>query len=292
MDIGLLLVAVCSISSSAVLVRYAAASSVALAFWRCLGGSLILSVGAVRSGTSMVSLGTSAHLIVVAGIALGLHFATWLASLEMTSTAASVTLVSTAPIFVVLGNRLMGRRSTRQMVIAVGVAVSGAFVVTGGDLITDLGSFEGDLMALAGAVFMAVYLIVGQHLRTRIGTAGYAAAVYAVAALTMLPIAVVGDIALVGFDRTTWLAIAAMILGPQLGGHTVLNLLLGRIGSVLVSLSLLAEPIVASLATWMIFDEVPPATAWWGSPIVLVGLAMAVRASRDDRGERPAPVGP
>jgi drug/metabolite transporter (DMT)-like permease len=288
----LLLVAVCSISSSAVLVRYAAASSVALAFWRCLGGSLILGVGAFRSGTRVAVAGASLPLMAVAGVALGLHFATWLASLEMTSTAASVTLVSTAPVFVVLGNRLTGRRPSRQVVVAVGVAICGGLILTGGDLVSDPGSFDGDLMALAGAVFMAVYLIVGQHLRGRMGTAGYAAGVYAIAALTMVPLALVADIGLIGFDRSTWLAIGGMVLGPQLGGHTVLNLLLGRIGSVLVSLSLLTEPIVASIATWIIFEEVPPATALWGSPIVLFGLALAIRASRSDRGGRPVPVGP
>ena len=134
------------------------------------------------------------------------------------------------------------------------------------------------------------------------GTAGYAAGVYAIAALTMVPLALVADIGLIGFDRRTWLAIGGMVLGPQLGGHTVLNLLLGRIGSVLVSLSLLTEPIVASIATWIIFEEVPPATAWWGSPIVLFGLASgdqglserpgwAARTSRSLIAGRSGPVG-
>lgn len=277
-DGALLGVAVCSIASSAVLVEYAAASSVALAFWRCLGGSLLLAPAAARTGGGITTIRSSGPLVVVAGASLGVHFSTWLASLERTSTAASVTLVSTAPLFVVLGNRLMGRRPERRLVVAVLVATLGAAVLTLGDLLGDPGSLDGDALALAGAVAMAVYLVTGAHLRTRLGTAGYAAPVYLVAALTMVPVAIVGDRALTGFDGTTWLAIGGMVIGPQLGGHTVLNFLLGRLGSVVVSLTLLSEPVAASALTWLVFSEVPPVWAWLGTPIVIAGLALAITA--------------
>lgn len=274
-DGALLVVAVCSIASSAVLVEYAAASSVALAFWRCLGGAVLLAPAALRTLGSF-RLGPGGPLLVVAGAALGVHFATWLASLERTSTAASVTLVSTAPLFVVLGNWLIGRRPGRRLVVAVVVATVGAVVLAIGDLVRDPGSLDGDALALVGAVAMAVYLVAGSQVRSRLGTAGYAAPVYLVAAISMMPVALLGERPLTGFDQTTWLAIGGLIVGPQLGGHTVLNLLLGRLSSVVVSLSLLSEPIAASTLTWLIFAEVPPAWAWVGTPIVIGGLALAV----------------
>lgn len=291
---GLLLgVAVCSIASSAVLVEYATASSVALAFWRCLGGSLILAPAGFASQAGLRSLADHGRLITVAGAALGIHFSTWLASLERTSTAASVTLVSTAPLFVVVGNWLIGRRPTRRLVWAVLIATAGAAVLGLGDLLEDPGSLDGDGLALIGAIAMAVYLVTGAHLRTRLGTAGYAGPVYLVAALTMVPVAVLGDRALTGFDRTTWLAIGGMIVGPQLGGHTVLNLLLGRLDSVVVSLILLSEPVAASALTWLFFEEVPPAWTWLGTPVVMAGLAVAITSGgRADPDEPPARAGP
>lgn len=291
---GLLLgVAVCSIASSAVLVKYAAASSVALAFWRCLGGSLILAPAGLGSRSVRASLRGHTGLILVAGTALGVHFSTWLASLERTSTAASVTLVSTAPVFVVIGNWLIGRRPGHRLISAVLIATAGAVVLGLGDLLEDRGSLDGDALALIGAMAMAVYLVTGSHLRTRLGTAGYAAPVYLVAALTMVPVAAIGDRALTGFDRTTWLAIGGMIVGPQLGGHTVLNLLLGRLDSVLVSLTLLSEPVAASALTWLFFDEVPPAWTWFGTPLVIAGLAAAITSGdRAVAGGPPGPAGP
>ncbi len=278
-------IAVVSIASSAVLVEVAAASAVALAFWRCLGGALLLAPAAARSGISLAQLRRCQVPLLLGGLSLGLHFATWLASLERTSTAASVTLVTTAPVFVVAGTWLTGRRPSSRTLVAVAIAVVGAVVLTGGDLIRNPGSVDGDLLALTGAVCMAVYLLVGDRLRSDLGTASYAAPVYAIAAAALIPIAFVGGVALTGFDSHTWLAVGAMIIGPQIGGHTVLNHLLGRIGSVLVSMILLAEPIVASLLTWIFFGEVPPSTAWIGAPIVLLGMGLAITATQSARGQ-------
>jgi drug/metabolite transporter (DMT)-like permease len=91
-------VAVVSISSSAALVRWAEVSPIALSFWRTAGGALVLAVPAAASRQRPV--GTQRLLVVVAGAALALHFASWLASLELTSVAASVTLVSYAPLLI------------------------------------------------------------------------------------------------------------------------------------------------------------------------------------------------
>ena len=73
------------------------------------------------------------------------------------------------------------------------------------------------------------------------------------------------------------------MIGPQLGGHTIYNYLLGRIGTVVLSLVLLADPIVSSLLTWLTFSEVPPTAAWVGTPLVLAGLALAIREQRPGR---------
>jgi drug/metabolite transporter (DMT)-like permease len=278
-------IAVVSIASSAVLVEYAIAPAVALAFWRCLGGAVILAPRVVAEPAALAQVKGVWHWLVAAGIALGLHFATWLASLEMTSTAASVTIVSTAPMFVVGWHWLRGRRTGSMTVLGVVLAVGGVGVLAAGDLVTSdvLDGADGDGLALVGAACMAGYLLIGDRLRSELPTTIYAPVVYAVAAATMVPIAAIGGRSLTGFDTTTWLAIGGMIIGPQLGGHTVLNLLLGRIGSVLVSLALLSEAIVASALTWLVFDEIPPALAVVGTPLVIVGLALAIRDAQLER---------
>lgn len=277
---ALLVVAIMAIASSAVLVRWAEAPAIALAFWRTLGGAVLLAPGARRDRTKprSPSIRTTTVAIVGAGIALAVHFSAWLASLEMTSVAASVTLVSTAPIVVALLQWAMGGPApTQRSWFVLGLALVGVAVITGGDIGTSGEELAGDALALVGAVAMAVYLVLGNRARAEWSTAAYGARAYAVAAAALLPTAIVTGTPLWGYDTQTWLVIAAMILGPQLAGHTVLNLLLERLGSLTVSLSLLAEPIGASVLTWLLLGEVPPTATWIGTPIVLTGLALHLR---------------
>jgi drug/metabolite transporter (DMT)-like permease len=294
--IALLGVAVLASSSSAVLARWADAPAVSLAFWRTAAGALILAPAAGwlparrARGTPVASGSTGPAgpagrrhvpwaVIALAGVALGLHFATWLASLELTSVAASVTLVSTAPIIVAVWLIVTGRRPSSRTLVAIALALAGTLVITGGDALADDQSLAGDGLALLGAGAMAVYLLAGTRARRDLPTAAYASRAYAVAAACLLPVAVLGGQALAGYDRTTWLAIGGMVLGPQLAGHTLFNHLLGRLGAVTVSLALLIEPIGAAVLTFLAFGEVPVWTVWVGAPIVITGLALQVAGS-------------
>jgi drug/metabolite transporter (DMT)-like permease len=279
-SLALVGVAVLAVSSSAVLVRWADAPAEALAFWRTAGGAVILAPAARRAGARPT--GAQWRGIAVAGAALAVHFSTWLASLELTSVAASVTLVTTAPLMIATGRAVLGRRPPTRTWVAIAVAVAGAAIITVGDS-GGTGSgpgsspLLGDGLALIGAAAMATYLVAGDRVRAGLSTAAYASRAYAVAAAGLLVYALVAGRPLVGFDRTTWLAIAAMVLGPQLAGHTVLNLLLERLGSVTVSTLLLAEPVGAVLLVWLLFGEVPPLSAWVGAPLVMGAVAVQLR---------------
>ncbi len=291
---ALLGVAIMAIASSAILVRWAEAPAIALAFWRTLGGAVLLGPGAARSrrrsrGRAGPAISRRAMVAIVgAGVALAVHFSAWLASLEMTSIAASVTLVSTVPIFVALIDwGVAGVRPAGRHWVVIGVTVVGAGIIAGGDLGSGRDALVGDALAVLGAAAMAVYLVLGARVRVEVGTAAYAARAYASAALALLPVALVTGTPLWGYEGRTWLVIAAMVLGPQLAGHTVLNLLLDRLGSLTVSLSLLAEPVGASVLSWLLLDELPPAGAWVGAPLVLGALLVHLRwSSRPDAGLR------
>lgn len=267
-----LFVAVLAISSSAVLVRWADADPVALAFWRTLAGAAILAIPARRARVRPTR--AQWPLLIGAGIALGLHFSSWLASLELTSVAASVTLVSVAPLVIAFVGAISGRRPSRRSWIAVAIALAGTVVITAGDLGGGDDALIGDGLALVGAVCMACYLMIGDRLRTSLPTAVYASRVYLLAACSLVPALLVFRIPIWGYDRTTTLAIIGMVLGPQLAGHTVLNALLKPLGSLAISLSLLVEPLGASVLVWLALGDVPPIGAVIGAPIVLFGLGL------------------
>ena len=302
-DSAVLVAAVTAIASSALLVRWADAPAVALAFWRTLGGATLLALlSAVRStsteprGRGPVATEGSTRTgrkLLVAGLALAAHFAAWLASLEMTSVAASVTLVATAPLMIALYQTVRGQTPRASTWLALLLAVAGTGLITFGDVsqpapvgaggddeILGLSrALQGDILALIGAAAMAVYLVVGADLRRSLSTAEYTWRAYAVAATGLGAVALVFRSPLSGFDRTTWAAIIAMTLGPQLIGHTGLNHLLRRLGSLTVSLALLTEPVAASALVWLVLGEIPSPTSLLGAPLVLGAIALHLLAS-------------
>lgn len=289
----LLVVAILSISSSAVLVRYTEAPSLTLSWWRTLGGGMLLAPNAVRwwrrMSATTTAPGSAAGPLLLAGLALGAHFWMWLASLETTSVAASVTLVSTAPFFVVALAWFAGRRPGgdgpgaahlgprgRQ---ALTITVAGAVLIGLAGRSSAPGvpsATAGNLLALAAAAAMAVYLTVGDRLRSRarLGTAAYASPVYLVAAGSLTVAAALTGTNPFALDRQDALVVAAMIAGPQLCGHTVLNHLLGRLGAMTIALALLAEPVGATVLAWLVVDERPARLTLLGAALVVGGLAI------------------
>ncbi|MEM7337728.1 MAG: DMT family transporter [Actinomycetota bacterium] len=280
-----LFAAVVVTSSAALLARSADAPPMALAFWRTLGAAVFLSGPAIiirarRRRADPIAAATGPNtrwLLLGAGAALGLHFATWLASLELTSVAASTTLVTITPLLLAGYLTLIGQPPSRTGWIALALAMAGAVVITVGDVRTDVRALAGDGLAVAGAGFMAVQLRLGQHLRQSMSTLDYTSRAYAVAAVVTGATALVAGIELWGFDRATWAAIVAMVAGPQLLGHTVLNLLLRWLDAVTISLALLLEPLWGTLLVLAVLGEVPPITAVLGAPLILGGLALHLR---------------
>lgn len=258
------------------------ASALAIAFWRTALGALALSPAAWWS--MRVSGGPSRRdhrALAGAGLALAGHLVLFQGALALTSVATAVTLTTMSPLFVAVGSWwLLGERAERRSLVGVALTIAGALVIgvasargddPGGTMLL------GDLMALAAAVGGAAYLLAGRRSRRHLSTSTYAAIVYAWAAVLLLAVALVTDTALTGFDPRSWLAIAGIVIGPQLLGHTVFNLLLSTLSATAVSTAILAEPVGAAVLAWLLLDEVP--TAWFalGAPLVLIGVLLVIR---------------
>jgi drug/metabolite transporter (DMT)-like permease len=276
----LLGVAVVAVSTSAPLVRGAEAPRLALAFWRIFlalpvtGGLLLLRD---RGGLRRLR-GDLRRRSVLAGVLLAAHFATWIPSLSYTSVASSVALVSTTPVWAALVLRRRGVPVAPAAWRGIVVALAGVVVLTGVDVTVTPRALAGDLLALAGGVFAALYLVAGADVRQHLSTAAYTTVCYAVAAVVTVVVCLVGRQALVGYPADSWLAIAGMAVGPQLLGHTVLNRVVRTIDPTAVSVAILGEILGAALLAWLFFDEVPPASAVPAGVLVAAGVVMVIRS--------------
>lgn len=285
MRVGLLVVGVIAVSSAAILARVAAAPALALAWWRTAAGALALAPSAVR--TRVRPSRRERGLLTLSGALLGAHFWWWFLSLELTTVAASAVLVSMSPVAVGVGSAwLLGEPPDRRTWVGLLLTVTGAVTIVGDDLgAASPRALVGDGLALAAAVAMAGYLLVGRHARRTLPVSVYATWVYGSAAALLAAVALATGTSLGftrAFDTTTWLAIAGLVAGPQLLGHTVFNLVLGRVSATVVAIVIIAEPVGATLLAAALLGETPAGLFWLGAPLVLVGVLLASGA-RDPR---------
>jgi len=289
-----LAVGIVAVSSSPILVRAGHLPALALAFWRCLAGAVVLAPFALGRGRPRVPLAPrEAGRLALAGALLAVHFALFNASLSFTTVASSAVLVSCSPLFVGLGARLAGEPPSRRAWLGILVATAGAVVVGLGDAGTvRLGprALLGDAMAFAGAAAIAGYLLIGRSVRQRLPLATYAVSVYGTAAAVLLPACLLTGARLGGYRAGSWLVLAGVVVGPQLLGHTVFNGLLSTVTASTVAVVILTEPVGATLLAWALFDEVPTAWFWLGAPLVLAGVWLA--ASRGGGPGGPPPGDP
>jgi drug/metabolite transporter (DMT)-like permease len=280
---ALMALAVLCVSLGSILVRIAQAPPLAVSFQRVFLASIVMLPFAAREAAqSWPALASPRKLLLgAAGVALALHFATWIASLSYTTVAASVLIVNTAPLFSLALSRLFLGETPGPVVLRAGpIALVGAVLIAAGDWTGGAGSLTGIGLALAGAVTLAVYHVTGRGLREALPLRAYILAVWGTAAVALAALAAAGHVRLFGYPRRTVIAFGLLALIPTLGGHGLVNRVLRDLPAPTVGLFLLGEPVGASLLAWLLFREVPSALTIAGGVLILAALAWIVRGER------------
>ncbi len=278
-----LAVGMAAVSSAALLITFARAQGVpalAIAALRMSIAALVVGpIAILRCRTEIRGLTVVGTLFAVAaGVLLALHFAFWISSLDDTSVMSSVVFVSTSPVFVGLASVFLLRERMKMPTVA-GIVVS----IVGAALIafSDVGqsgthSIRGDLFALLGAVAVSGYLLIGRHLRKRMSVTLYVGIAYVSAAVVLLAVAGVTATRLVEYSREGYLWVALLAAGPQLLGHTSYNWALKYVSATFVTVTLLAEPIGATLLAILFLSQVPSVLRLAGGAFILAGILLAV----------------
>jgi drug/metabolite transporter (DMT)-like permease len=291
-----LAVAVAAVSTSAPLVELSDAPSTVKAFYRVLFMTAIVAPIALRRNAGDFAKITTRDLAiaVVAGVALAGHFALWFVSIDLTTIAASATLVQTQPVFVAIGAWLvLSDRVTSRVVVGILVAVLGAALIgldaSNGSAASAPQPLLGNGLAVVSAAMAAGYVLVGRSLRQRIRVFPYVTVVYAACTTALLAAVLLQGYALLGYESVEYVLFLAMAVGPGVFGHTVINWLLERVESAVVSVSLLGEPVGAAVLALLLFAEVPGWLTVVGGAVALAGIAVTVWArERDsDSGDSP-----
>jgi drug/metabolite transporter (DMT)-like permease len=287
-----------AVSTASVFIRNAQAyaPSLVIAAYRLTLATLVLSPFALtRRRKELKALtGKELGLALLSGTFLAVHFATWITSLEYTTVASSVVLVTTTPLWVALLAPLTIKEPiTRPILIGMALAVVGSLIVGVSDVcqwgsaglvcpstseFLKQGAFWGDLLALIGAWAAAGYIIIGRRLRGGMSLIGYIFVVYGMAAIVLIGVMLAAGEKAFGYPPQAYLWFALLALIPQLLGHSSFNWALGYLSAAYVSISLLGEPIGSTILAYFLLNETPTVLKIFGAILILAGIYIASRS--------------
>jgi drug/metabolite transporter (DMT)-like permease len=283
-DLLLMPIGIVAVSTSGPLMAALVAPAFAVAMWRNAFAVLAIApFGAVRHRDEIRSLDRQQlRWILAAGVMLGLHFATWIPSLHLTTVASATAMVCVQPVWVALIARAMGHHVPRRAWFGIAIALVAVIALTGVDFTVSARALGGDLLALAGGVAGAVYTVIGGEVRRTVSTTAYTLLCYAVSAVLMLVPCLVLRQQLVGYDGRTWLQLLALTVGAQLLGHSLFNRLLRTTSATVVSLAILFEVPGASLIAAVFLHQTPPYAVLPAGLALLLGLLLVVSSHQED----------
>ncbi|MFD2923215.1 DMT family transporter [Halobacillus naozhouensis] len=280
----MLAIGVLSISTSAILVKLAGdAPASMIAFYRLVLAVIIMLPYVMWNHTHEFKEISSKEWVLAtfAGIFLASHFILWFESLNYTSVASSVILVSMQPLFAFLGTFLFFKeRFTAGALLSMVIAVTGSVIISSGDFRISGMALVGDILALLGAVMVTAYFLLGQNLRRRLSLLFYTFIVYGVAALSLFIYNLVLNYSFTGYSGHQWLIFLALAIVPTFFGHTLFNASLRWISTSTISMGILLEPIGASILAYVVLDEQISWYQWLGGSIVLFGLMLFIVSTK------------
>ncbi|MBN2470018.1 MAG: DMT family transporter [Anaerolineae bacterium] len=281
-----LLLGVLAVSTGSIFIRYAQASgapSLVIAALRLVLATLILTPFALRAGGYRTIMRLSRRdlgLALLSGGMLAIHFASWITSLEHVSVLISVVLVDTSPLWVALLSQFLLKETlNRRTITGIGIAFCGGVLIAlngrTGTLSPQAAPLLGSTLALVGAISVALYLILGRHLRATLNVLTYIWLVYGTAAVVLLGMVALAGQSLTGYTPVTYLWILLLALIPQLLGHSAFNYALGTLPAAFVSLVSLGEPVGSAILAFLLLGELPAPLQIAGALLILFAVALA-----------------
>lgn len=273
-------IGVLSISTSAIFVRLASeASASIIANYRLLFAVLCLSpfvLSHYKQKFKQISA-KNWWLSILAGIFLALYLIFWFESLNYTSVASSVVIISLQPVFAFIGTYfLFGERFSSGAIISILIVIFGSLIIGAGDFQIAGDALFGDFLAFIGAIALTVYFLSGQHIRKHVPLITYTFIVYGVSTLVTTLFNVVKQENFFSYPADHWWVFIALAIIPTFLGHSLFNWSLKWLSTSTISMAMVFEPIGASFLAFLFLNETPTWAQLLGGTIIIFGLFLFI----------------
>lgn len=275
-----------AIGFAGIFMRLSDVNPIASAFWRMALAAPFLWAwaGMVRTQDQTTNKRVDfSKGLVLAGIFFAGDMATWHLSLHYTTVSNATLLSNFAPVFIALWMWLAHRmKFARTFIAGMVIAIIGAILLVGPN--TSASSHTdhklwGDILGLVSAVFYAAYQLVIKEARNQYSTARLMAWSTTVTGVALLPLALMSPGPFVPAQLSGWLPLLALAFIAQIGGQTVIAYASAHLPASLSSVSLLIQPLTATIAAWLIFREAIGPMQMLGGALLLWGIYLSKRGS-------------
>jgi drug/metabolite transporter (DMT)-like permease len=276
-----LLIGLLSIGLSGILISSADAPGTVTSFYRMAIAALIVTfpfLWQTRSNLRNLSR-FGVLLAILGGLLFALDLAFWSTGIDLSGATRPTLMANTAPLWVGLGSLIIfHERQSGLFWVGLIMAMLGAAMVLGVDLLNAATVGLGTFLGLLAAVFYGAYYLVTQRGRSFLNTLGYFWITTFSASVVLLALNLVLGRSLVGYDRRTWLIFLAVALVVQLLGWLLINYAQGYLPASIVAPTLLLQPVVTAVLAVIILGE--SFTIWHiiGGLVVLAGVFVVHRS--------------
>ncbi|MDV6378945.1 DMT family transporter [Sporosarcina sp. GW1-11] len=272
-------IGVITVGLSAIFVKLATADAGVIAFYRMFFSVVIMLPLFLHSYRHELNELTKKDWLfsAIAGIFLAIHFILWFESLNYTSVASSTVLVTLQPIFALAGTALFFKEIiSGKMLISVLIALTGSVIISWGDFQVSGSALFGDALALLACAFITAYLLVGQDVRKRVSLVTYTFLVYSASSIALFFYVLSSQQSFIQYPASDWGWFLALAILPNLLGHTLFNWAIKWVSTNVISIAILFEPVIASIAAYFIFRESISFSQLIGAIVVLTGIMLFV----------------
>ncbi|WP_026591474.1 DMT family transporter [Bacillus sp. UNC437CL72CviS29] len=212
--------------------------------------------------------------LIGSGFFLALHFLLWFASLKFTTVASSTIILALQPIVSLVGGFfLFKERTTSSAIATMGIAILGVMCIGWGDLGLSEQAVIGDILSFLSVIAVVGYLFIGQTTVKKVSHWIYSFTVFAFAGLFIAIYNVIMSVPFTGYSTWDWWIFILLAIVPT-ASHMINNWLLNYVNATTISMSILGEPVGASILAFFLLGEKLNVMQVIGSVLVLCGVSI------------------
>jgi drug/metabolite transporter (DMT)-like permease len=272
-----LLIAVISLSTSAILVKVSSAPSGIIAFYRLfITVILMLPIFLYKYVSELRFISKKDWIFsIIAGVFLAFHFILWFESLNYTSVASSTVLVTLQPLFAFIGSYFIFKeRFSEKAILSCIFAIAGSVLISWGDFRISGTALYGDFLALIACALITINFMFGQTVRKRLSLVTYTFITYSISAVVLLIYVLTVGESLFPYSTSDWIYFVLLAIFPTLLGHSLFNWSLKWMNASTISMAILFEPVGATILAYYFLQEHIMWTQMLGGLVVIGGIAI------------------